>query len=74
MSLISKIFTDIVTEIEGEEKPRTIVSGLADFVPIEEMENRLVVVLCNLKPAKLKGVMSAGMVLCGNKYVLRLKA
>ena len=39
----------------GEEKPRTIVSGLVNFVPIEEMRDRMVVVLCNLKPAKLKG-------------------
>jgi len=44
----------------GEPELRTIVSGLANFVPIEEMEDRLVVVLCNLKPAKLKGIISAG--------------
>jgi len=46
--------------------PRTIVSGLVDFVPIEEMRERLVVVLCNLKPAKLKGIESKGMVLCAS--------
>ena len=40
--------------------------GLVDFVPIEEMQDRLVVVLCNLKPAKLKGVESKGMVLCAS--------
>ncbi|ODM93357.1 Tyrosine--tRNA ligase, cytoplasmic [Orchesella cincta] len=51
----------------GDAEPRTIVSGLANFVPIEEMKNRMVVVLCNLKPAKLKGIMSAGMVLCASK-------
>ena len=51
----------------GEEAgPRTIVSGLVDFVPIEEMRERLVVVLCNLKPAKLKGIESRGMVLCAS--------
>ena len=33
---------------------------------MEEMRNRLVVVLCNLKPAKLKGVESKGMVLCAS--------
>lgn len=47
--------------------PRTIVSGLVNFVPIEEMKDRMVVVLCNLKPAKLKGVESFGMVLCASK-------
>merc|ERR1712012_1302621 len=40
----------------GEPSPRTIVSGLVDFVPEEKMLNRLVVVLCNLKPAKMRGV------------------
>ena len=35
-------------------------------MPMEEMRNRLVVVLCNLKPAKLKGVESKGMVLCAS--------
>lgn len=50
----------------GEEQPRTIVSGLVNFVPIEEMQNRMVVVLCNLKPAKMRGVESQGMVLCAS--------
>lgn len=48
----------------GEDAPRTIVSGLAKFVPIEQMQNRFVAVLCNLKPAKMRGVESQGMVLC----------
>merc|ERR1712223_2294870 len=51
----------------GEAEPRTIVSGLVNFVPIEEMQNRMVVVLCNLKKAKLKGVESFGMVLCASR-------
>jgi len=51
----------------GEPSPRTIVSGLVDFVPEEKMFNRLVVVLCNLKPAKMRGVESKGMVLCSSR-------
>jgi len=51
----------------GEPSPRTIVSGLVDFVPEEKMLNRLVVVLCNLKPAKMRGVESKGMVLCSSR-------
>jgi len=51
----------------GEPNPRTIVSGLVDFVPEDKMLNRLVVVLCNLKPAKMRGVESCGMVLCGSR-------
>ncbi|XP_022120163.1 tyrosine--tRNA ligase, cytoplasmic [Pieris rapae] len=50
----------------NEEEPRTVVSGLVNFVPIEEMQNRDVVVLCNLKPAKMRGVESKGMVLCAS--------
>ncbi|KAL0276430.1 UNVERIFIED_CONTAM: hypothetical protein PYX00_004011 [Menopon gallinae] len=50
----------------GEGKPRTVVSGLVKFVPIEQMENRMVVLLCNLKPAKMRGVSSEAMVLCAS--------
>lgn len=51
----------------GEESgPRTIVSGLVKFVPLDQMLNRLVVVVANLKPAKLKGILSAGMVLAAS--------
>lgn len=50
----------------GEEKPRTVISGLVKHVPIEEMQNRLIVVFCNLKPAKMRGILSEGMVLCAS--------
>ena len=50
----------------GEEGgPRTVVSGLVKHYPVEEMQNRRVLVVCNLKPAKMRGVESQGMVLCG---------
>ena len=39
-----------------------VVSGLVKFVPEAEMLNRRVVVVCNLKPAKMRDVMSYGMV------------
>ncbi|KAL6784044.1 hypothetical protein ACKKBG_A04570 [Auxenochlorella protothecoides x Auxenochlorella symbiontica] len=50
----------------GEENPRQIVSGLVKFVPIEAMQGRTVVVVTNLKPAKMRDVMSYGMVLCAS--------
>lgn len=50
--------------------PRTIVSGLVNYVPLEQMKDRMVVVLANLKPANLRGVQSHGMVLCASVYVL----
>lgn len=37
-------------------------SGLVNFVPKEEMLGRRVLVLANLKPAKLRGILSSGMV------------
>lgn len=50
----------------GEAEPRTVVSGLVQFVPKEELQDRLVVVLCNLKPQKMRGVDSQGMLLCAS--------
>lgn len=41
---------------------RQIVSGLVKFVPEEQMQGRMVLVLANLKPAKLRGIVSSGMV------------
>jgi aminoacyl tRNA synthase complex-interacting multifunctional protein 1 len=46
--------------------PRQVVSGLRKFVPEGKMLNRKVVVVCNLKPAKMRDIMSYGMVLCAS--------
>ena len=43
---------------------RTIVSGIAKFYTPEEMVGKQVVVVANLKPAKLRGIESQGMLLC----------
>ncbi|KAJ4451594.1 hypothetical protein ANN_03063 [Periplaneta americana] len=50
----------------GEGKTRTVVSGLVKFVPLEEMQGRVVVLLCNLKPVKMRGVTSEAMVMCAS--------
>lgn len=47
----------------GEEAPRQIASGLREHLTLEEMQDRLVLVVCNLRPAKLAGFNSNGMVL-----------
>lgn len=47
----------------GNGDVRQIVSGLKDYYTIEEMTGRSVIVASNLKPAKLRGVESQGMVL-----------
>ena len=44
---------------------RTIVSGIAKYYTPEEMVGKTVVVVANLKPAKLRGITSEGMILCG---------
>lgn len=49
-----------------EEGPRTICSGLVKHVKIEDMQQRHVVVVCNLKPVNMRGIKSQGMVLCGS--------
>ena len=46
----------------GYEK-RTIVSGIREFYKPEELEGKKVIVLCNLKPAKIRGIESTGMLL-----------
>ena len=44
--------------------PREVCSGLAPYFTLEEMKNQRVLVVCNLKPAKMAGFVSNGMVLC----------
>lgn len=46
--------------------PRTIVSGLVQYCTVDQLLNRNVIVLCNLKPRALKGITSAGMLLCSS--------
>ncbi len=46
----------------GFEK-RTIVSGIAQFYEPEALVGRRIVIVANLKPAKLRGVESRGMLL-----------
>ena len=50
----------------GEGKTRTIVSGLVKHVPIEEMQDRIAIFMCNLKPAKMRGISSEGMLMCAS--------
>ncbi|CAK7265048.1 G4 quadruplex nucleic acid binding protein [Sporothrix epigloea] len=52
-------------EYEGQVI-RTVCSGLNGLVPLEEMQGRRVVVVCNLKPVKMRGIKSAAMVLAAS--------
>ena len=53
----------------GEEKVRIVCSGLVKYIPLEEMQKRLVVCVCNLKEVKMRGVMSQAMVLAASERV-----
>ena len=43
-----------------------VVSGLVKYIPEAAMQGRRVVVLCNLKPANMRGVSSQAMVMAAN--------
>lgn len=57
--------TDDTAEYEGQVC-RTVCSGLNGLVPLEEMQGRKVVVVCNLKPVKMRGIKSSAMVLAAS--------
>lgn len=60
-----KAGTDDTTEVDGQVC-RTVCSGLNGLVPLEEMQGRKVVVVCNLKPVKMRGIKSCAMVLAAS--------
>ncbi|MCL2598423.1 MAG: methionine--tRNA ligase subunit beta [Firmicutes bacterium] len=59
----SKLY-ELLVEI-GEET-RTILSGLAGSYTVEELVGKQVVVVTNLKPVKLCGIQSNGMILAAS--------
>lgn len=52
----------------GEKELRTIVSGLVPYYKEDELLNKQIVVVTNLKPAKLRGIMSNGMLLAAGDF------
>jgi methionyl-tRNA synthetase len=46
----------------GEEKPRQLLAGLAEYYEPEKLIGRKVVVVANLKPRKMRGLESQGMI------------
>lgn len=53
-------------DVGDEEGPRTVCSGLVKHFPLEAMQERYVVVVCNLKPVNMRSIKSTAMVLCGS--------
>lgn len=60
--------TPETSEYEGKVV-RTVCSGLKGLVPIEDMQNRKIIAVCNLKPVTMRGVKSAAMVLAASPRV-----
>lgn len=54
----------LVVEMGGER--RQIVAGIAPYYRPEDLEGRLIVVVANLKPARLRGEVSQGMLLAAS--------
>jgi len=57
-----KLFCEEI-DVGEESGPRQIASGLREHYTLEEMQNQKVLVVCNLKAAKIVGFTSNGMVL-----------
>ena len=56
----------LVEQIDLGEETRQIVSGIATSFSPEEVVGKKVIVVTNLKPVKLRGVESQGMILCAS--------
>jgi len=50
----------------GEDKPRQILAGIAEYYEPEQLVGRKIVVVANLKPRKLRGHESQGMLLAAS--------
>ncbi|MFV0502930.1 MAG: methionine--tRNA ligase [Lachnospirales bacterium] len=57
----------LVSQVEVGNKMHQIVSGIAEYYTPEEMIDKIVIVVSNLKPTKIRGVLSEGMLLCGSE-------
>ena len=54
----------LCSQVQVGSQVKQIVSGIKAYYSPEEMVGKQVMVLVNLKPAKLAGVLSEGMLLC----------
>jgi len=63
----------LVLQINTGERIRQVVSGIAEYYQPEELVGKKLLVVANLKPVKLRNVLSEGMILCGDrsgKYIV----
>ncbi|WP_369018622.1 methionine--tRNA ligase subunit beta [Thermatribacter velox] len=60
----TKALLKLRISLGGEE--RTLVAGLAPYYRPEEIKGKKIIVLANLKPATIRGVVSQGMLLAAD--------
>ena len=51
---------------DGTDEGRTICAGIREYYSVEQLQDKLVVFVANLKPRKLRGIMSEGMMLAAD--------
>lgn len=51
---------------DGSEEPRTICAGIKEYYSIEQLAGKTIVIIANLKPRKLRGIESNGMLLAAS--------
>ena len=56
----------LILKLKVGEEERTVVSGIAQHYKPEDLIGKKVVLVANLKPSKLRGVMSEGMILAAS--------
>jgi len=63
----------LVSKVDTKDRVRQIVSGISAYYSPEEMIGKKVIIVKNLKPVELRGVLSEGMLLAGkNKKLLEV--
>ncbi len=50
----------------GEESPRVVLAGVAQFYQPEELADKLVILVSNLQPRQMRGLTSDGMMLAAD--------
>ncbi|MDD2586336.1 MAG: methionine--tRNA ligase [Syntrophomonadaceae bacterium] len=56
----------LILKVKVGEEERTVVSGIAKYYKPEELVGKKVVLVANLKPTKLRGTLSEGMILAAS--------
>ncbi|MGS0745674.1 methionine--tRNA ligase [Syntrophomonas erecta subsp. sporosyntropha] len=56
----------LILRLQVGDSERTVVSGIAQYYKPEDLVGKKVVLVANLKPAKLRGVLSEGMILAAS--------